>query len=194
VSEVYRPHFGRDYNYVRNVDTIIDPMGISRAVYYIGDTSMYYSGFVFIQGIGFTSGLLRPSIPWGFNNDGKMHCFSFDDSTAFSIPYDVSSDSSEIWLFRDTTCKEQFFTGVSQQRKQSIQLYPNPVSNAAFIKTNSEPLQLKIINNLGQVCDATYSREDLETYKIQTENLPPGIYTVLLETINGPSYLRFQRE
>ena len=71
-----------------------------------------------------------------------------------------------------------------------VRLYPNPASGdavLAFEGTESETAEVLLINTLGQtVQQISYEiNNGLNTLKIQTNDLPNGMYTILLNTGRG---------
>lgn len=68
-------------------------------------------------------------------------------------------------------------------QKETISIYPNPVSDYLRIETNGEISNVRIVNTIGQV--VLEQNVGLNTVTISTETLPTGVYFVNIETTTG---------
>jgi polyhydroxybutyrate depolymerase len=91
--------------------------------------------------------------------------------------------SYEIWRFF-SKYRKNMLTSIKQNQSPnaSIDIYPNPVQNEAFIKHSfKENLEIKLINQTGQVIPVKYHAHK-EGIVISMESITPGIYFLQLSS------------
>lgn len=77
-------------------------------------------------------------------------------------------------------CRQIQYLGVNELQQNAIVLYPNPVDNQLFLKTESKVKKISIINMLGQT--VLVDRNSKET---DVSALPKGLYILLAKTEKG---------
>jgi hypothetical protein len=97
---------------------------------------------------------------------------------------DISRNTSNV--FNDYFGRPDDPTSVSYLSTQIINIFPNPVQYTLHITSEGdEPLQqIRIINMLGQTVHAEHI-DHLSSYRIDINNLPPGLYVVQVHCFTG---------
>jgi hypothetical protein len=171
---------------VKRIDTIIDPFGIKRAVYFIYDDPQSKSSYKpVIQGLGFCGGLLNPNLQQAFEGyRGNIECFSFNNQ---NYSYSVSMDSTILYL---NSCDIIQFVGINSSKKSEITISPNPVTSTFTINIPDEEATFSILNTLGQVQKMAIIREGI-IWKLDASLLENGIYFINILTDKNHYSSRF---
>jgi hypothetical protein len=87
------------------------------------------------------------------------------------------------WLDKKIN-KPFLMTGISQNaiaHEEEVFIYPNPAHQEIFINfknSEAEPVQVKIINTLGEIVKQAQFEATTENMELNLINLTPGIYQV----------------
>lgn len=86
--------------------------------------------------------------------------------------------------------EEVFPIGVSELKKDKLNLYPNPVSgsgNVWFVSDQDGPVTITVVDQLGQVVKAPFTLQSKhgELHSITLDRLACGIYNVIMNGENG---------
>jgi hypothetical protein len=158
---------------VKQIDTIIDPYGIRRAVYNMFDTIIYSHFYPpVIQGIGFCGGLLNNNLELPFEGYySDIECFNFNNNS-FNYAY----QSGTAMLYSDS-CSGIEFIGIAFIKSKNISITPNPVTSTFTINIPNEEAAFTLINTLGQSQEILGVREG-EQWKFEVNDLPNGVYVL----------------
>lgn len=165
---------------IKKIDTIIDPFGVSRAVYNMYDT-IIYSHFYrpVIQGIGFCGGLLNNNLELPFEGYySDIECFNFDNNK-FKYSY-----QSETTMLYSDSCGIIQFLGINKSNKFNISNSPNPVTSTFTIDIPDEEATFTLINTLGQSQQIQGVREG-SIWKFDVNTLEVGIYYLRINSANN---------
>lgn len=160
--------------YVVNVDSIVDPKGISRKFfnfsYDLADTltSGVWGYSTLVEGIGMTAGIERKIIELLFERSHfTLTCFKLNDTTNYMLNAGTieSIDSCNFTKFQ--------FMGVENSKANSIKIYPNPAENSIHFNINDDIEFIEIYNsNLTLI----KSSKKLRNKIFDVSTLPSGIY------------------
>jgi hypothetical protein len=75
-----------------------------------------------------------------------------------------------------------------EQQNEKINLYPNPCNKSLVISHQSLVNAIELKNVLGQLVYCEWLKMNTESYQLNTENLPNGIYFIKIIDANGKVY------
>jgi hypothetical protein len=81
-------------------------------------------------------------------------------------------------------------TGIKQEVKTHILMYPNPATDHLYIISESEISRLSVYNSIGN-CMQVVTEASGKSKHINTKNLAPGVYTLKIETRDGVDIKKF---
>lgn len=80
--------------------------------------------------------------------------------------------------------QQSFRTQLSEEKSNSIQLFPNPAENYLLIQASQSIESIRVFNTTGQLQEIeTIAGEDYQLF-LGTDRLPSGVYFIQLRLIN----------
>ena len=105
----------------------------------------------------------------------------------------IAEDDSSSTVTDDFILYVEYLYDVKTFAIEGLHMYPNPVKDVLYIKTDQELSTIKIYNILGlKVLEYNFDWKDI--YKIDLPSLPEGVYLFRLETANGMVTGKFLKE
>jgi len=157
------------------------PELVGEAVISWVDTSVYngterrvltlMNGEQWIEGVGSNEGLLMRYFANVSNYAGFLYCMSENDT----IHYGVSASGSGSYAPCD------FFIGIDELRKETIEVYPNPVEDRLSFDAETQINAILVSNSEGKSIAVDFTRQG-DTYSVTLDFLPAGIYQILIKT------------
>jgi hypothetical protein len=126
-----------------------------------------------IEGIGSTFGILNSGITGVTIFDiayPTLLCFEQDGSLLYQNP-----------AFTD--CFEPYPIGISENKLQALQIFPNPAKNALTVRSEEAVIEYKIFSSLGQIVGG----DDVNSmsFSFNVSNYQQGMYFLHLKTKDG---------
>ncbi|HRG02475.1 MAG TPA: T9SS type A sorting domain-containing protein [Bacteroidia bacterium] len=121
----------------------------------------------------------------------KFHMYSGVATGTNTITYLLKNGSTTMDTLVFKIIVNAGTTGLNEiYNIEKISMFPNPTSNEAFVNftmVSPNEVKLYVLNNIGQVVYNTNANLKAGSNKISinTKELPPGIYDVLIESGNG---------
>lgn len=164
---------------VYKIDSTIDKYGVSRRLFYLGDSSQtdYTSGGVIVEGIGttkplFSNNLTLTGMSWSFSSE--LDCIKIQNKS-----YSFSLGSTSLILDSIANCKMHYFmyTSVESEIAKNIKIIPNPCINYISINLENKSASIYIINSLGQ-CTQLNGAYENDSWSFDISEFPTGIYSI----------------
>ena len=76
-------------------------------------------------------------------------------------------------------------TGISNATSHGLQVYPNPVTDYLYVKSNGEDIQSVLISNISGQALISKEYEGIDNFTINVSFLPSGVYIVEIKTNNN---------
>ena len=124
-----------------------------------------------IEGVGSNVGFLQVPIGNVSNYAGILYCMSHMDT----ILYGYSASQSGQYVACD------FFIGMDELQKKTIEVYPNPVEDQLRFDTESQINAILVSNSEGKSIAVDLTKQG-DTYTVTLDFLPAGSYQILIKT------------
>ncbi len=131
----------------------------------------------------------------GVSNTGQQESISLSAYSgvvqlAFWSSRGTVSDTADIDFFVDNFSIDGTASNTAFAKAELV-IYPNPVSQTLFVKTDTTINKLTIYNLLGQSISETVITDDP---KVDVQDLPSGVYLLKINSGNNSQTLRFIKE
>ena len=181
IGDKYTPnahlYYHVDSLQVLNIDTIIDPDNIKRAVYTIGINNLTFNG-ILIQGIGGTNGLLGYIADVMDNSYFEVFdCYNIND-TSYTATF---NSTNAIISYSIAQCNERVFLSVNNNEIDQISLYPNPTNTTFYINYNDPNTTFELLNSIGQ-SEKVKGNYDGGKWSFKIDDLENGVYILKISS------------
>ncbi|WP_196885010.1 fibronectin type III domain-containing protein [Aureivirga sp. CE67] len=100
-----------------------------------------------------------------------------------------SDENKSEWTTKVSFTTEENLS-VNTLNKDEISVYPNPVNDFFFIKSNAKVEKMELVNSLGKVVLV----EKNQTPKVEMKNIEKGIYFINIYTISGKKTIKILKK
>lgn len=123
--------------------------------------------------------LTAPATNW----EQKVFDLSAYDNQQVHVGIQCVSQDAFVFMVDDIKIETYLTIGVDEKQLSHFTVYPNPASDFALIKSTEEMKQYRLMNYTGQVVlEGPINSNEL---RINTQDLPSGIYFIQVESLEG---------
>ncbi|MEI6411225.1 MAG: M1 family aminopeptidase, partial [Bacteroidota bacterium] len=132
-------------------------------------------------------------VPVQFSGEGHDTTLVFDhtfsgQSFSAELPFQVSSVKfdPELWILSANNSVSIVGTNNPKQPELMLDIFPNPVSDKLTLSLQESQFitSVSIMNSAGQLLSQQTTPGDRSVYQADVSSLPPGLYTVQVQTNN----------
>lgn len=156
-----------------------------------GDSSSYISLPFYAEVIDSEGNTLAWSLNTFNQYGGEQQTFLFE---TIKTPFSLKEAQNLHFGFNETFCVlpvPSIPTSIADLSEVSVSLYPNPMSDASILswKSTTQESRCQLFDIQGQLL-RSWTAYDQNTTLIERENLPQGLYTILVTTEFGTGACR----